>query len=143
MSPVVFGLLAAVLAQGALALGLMFYLGTIRVPMIARGEAKLRDIATSRAGWPAREHQVSNAVDNQFQLPLLFYVAVGVALYLGAGWLELLLAWGFVVSRYVHAVIHVTRNNVLQRFWVFTAGLGLLTLVWLLLAIRLVATLLG
>lgn len=143
MSPVVFGLLAAVIAQGALALGLMFYLGTIRVPMIARGEVKMRDIATSRSGWPQAENQVSNAVDNQFQLPLLFYVAVGVALYLGAGWLELLLAWGFVVSRYVHAVIHVTRNNVVQRFWVFTAGLGLLTLLWLLLAIRLVATLLG
>lgn len=73
-------LIGAVLAQGALALGLLFYLGSIRVPMILRGEVRTEAIAVNREGWPKREWQVSNAFDNQFQLPVLFYVAAALAL---------------------------------------------------------------
>ena len=43
---------AALLLQGALALAIMFYLGFVRVPLIARGDVHLRDIALSRSGWP-------------------------------------------------------------------------------------------
>ena len=80
MDGIAVALIVAMLAQGALALGLVWYLGSIRIPMILRGEVSIRDIALSRQGWPEREKQVSNAVDNQFQLPLLFYVACGLAL---------------------------------------------------------------
>jgi len=139
MDGVSVALVGAMLAQGALALALLWYLGTIRVPMIVRGEVRIRDIAVSRQGWPERERQISNAVDNQFQLPVLFYLACGLALALGPSWVTLALAWGFVVSRYVHAAIHITDNNVIRRFWAFTVGLGLLTLLWLVVAAHLIA----
>ena len=132
-------LIVAMLAQGALALGLLWYLGSIRIPMILRGEVSIRDIALSRQGWPEREKQVSNAVDNQFQLPLLFYVACGLALALGPTWFDLGLAWSFVVSRYLHAAIHITDNNVIRRFWAYTVGLGILTVFWLVLVLQLMA----
>lgn len=132
-------LIFAMLAQGALALGLVWYLGSIRIPMILRGEVSIRDIALSRQGWPEREKQVSNAVDNQFQLPLLFYVACGLALALGPTWFDLGLAWAFVVSRYLHAAIHITDNNVIRRFWAYTVGLGILTVFWLVLVLQLMA----
>lgn len=132
-------LIVAMLAQGALALGLVWYLGSIRIPMILRGEVSIRDIALSRQGWPEREKQVSNAVDNQFQLPLLFYVACGLALALGPTWFDLGLAWAFVVSRYLHAAIHITDNNVIRRFWAYTVGLGILTVFWLVLVLQLMA----
>ncbi|WP_395814671.1 MAPEG family protein [Devosia sp.] len=132
-------LIVAMLAQGALALGLVWYLGSIRIPMILRGEVSIRDIALSRQGWPEREKQVSNAVDNQFQLPLLFYVACGLALALGPTWFNLGLAWAFVVSRYLHAAIHITDNNVIRRFWAYTVGLGILTVFWLVLVLQLMA----
>src|SRR6187399_3253916 len=96
-----FWLLAAALVQGALALGLMWYLASIRIPLLAAGEVRVGDIALSRAGWPDREKQVSNAFDNQFQLPVLFYVAVAIAILFGPSWFEVLLAWLFVASRYV------------------------------------------
>lgn len=130
-------LIGAVLAQGALALGLLFYLGSIRVPMIVRGEVRTEAIAVNREGWPKREWQVSNAFDNQFQLPVLFYVAAALALYFGPTLLEVGLAWLFVITRYVHAFIHITDNHVIRRFTAYVAGLVLLCIFWLDLAVRL------
>lgn len=130
-------LIAAMLAQGALALALVWYLGTIRVPMVMRGEVKVRDIALTRSGWPQRENKVSNAFDNQFQLPVLFYIGCGLAIHFGAGWFDAVLAWLFVVLRYVHAGIHITDNDVVRRFTAYTAGLAVLTLFWIVLVVRL------
>lgn len=130
-------LIAAILAQGALALGLLWYLGTIRIPMVMRGEVRIDDIALERTGWPKREHQASNAFDNQFQLPVLFYVGAGLALYFGPTVFELALAWLFVVTRYVHAFVHITDNHVIRRFAAYFAGLLLLCVLWLDLIVRL------
>jgi hypothetical protein len=136
-------LLAALLAQGGLALGIALYLGFVRVPLVVRGEVHLRDVALSRNAWPEREKQVSNAFDNQFQLPLLLYVAVFAALYLGPSLLEVLLAWLFVASRYVHACIHLTNNHVIRRFAAYTAGLVVICILWLDLLVRLLLTATG
>jgi len=138
MDGVTIWLIAAMLAQGALALGLLWYLGTIRVPMIMRGEVKIRDMALSREAWPEREKKVSNAFDNQFQLPVLFYLACVVAVFVGPTWFDLVLAWAFVVTRYVHAYIHATSNHVIQRFWAYASGLVILTLFWLVLIVQLI-----
>lgn len=134
-------LIAAILAQGALALGLLWYLGTIRIPMVMRGEVRIDDIALERKGWPKREWQASNAFDNQFQLPVLFYVGAGLALYFGPTLFEVVLAWLFVVSRYIHAFVHVTDNHVIRRFSAYFAGLVLLCVYWLDLLVRLVLAL--
>lgn len=131
-------LIAAVLVEGAVALVLVFMLGAIRVPMVTSGKMPVAKVALSREPWPEHEKRVANALDNQFQLPVLFYVAVGLSLYMGAGWVEVGLAWLFVVSRIVHAVIFVTRNRVYRRFFAYTFGYGMLCLFWLDLAIRLV-----
>ncbi|RYE49899.1 MAG: MAPEG family protein [Hyphomicrobiales bacterium] len=136
-----FWLIAAILAQGALALGLLWYLGTIRIPMVMKGEVRIDDIALERKGWPKREWQASNAFDNQFQLPVLFYVGAGLALYFGPTLLEIVLAWLFVVSRYAHAFVHVTDNHVIRRFAAYLIGLLLLCAFWLDLAVRLLLAL--
>lgn len=130
-------LIAAILAQGALALGLLWYLGTIRLPMVMKGEVRIDDIALERKAWPKREWQASNAFDNQFQLPVLFYVGAGLALYFGPTAFEVVLAWLFVVTRYVHAFVHVTDNHVIRRFAAYFAGLAILCVLWLDLVVRL------
>jgi len=130
-------LIAAILAQGALALGLLWYLGSIRLPMIMKGEVRIEDIAVDRNGWPKRERQASNAFDNQFQLPVLFYAAALLALYFGPVLIEVVLAWLFVASRYVHAHVHITDNHVVRRFTAYFVGLLLLCLFWLDLVVRL------
>ena len=136
-------LVAAMLAQGAIALVLLWVLGTIRVPMVASGKMPVEDIALSRDPWPEAEKKVSNAFDNQFQLPLLFYVASGLTLYFATGWIEVALAWLFVLSRIVHAVIFATRNRVYWRFFAYTFGYGLLALWWIDLVVRLVLIAVG
>lgn len=129
-------LIFAVLAQGVLALALVWLLGTIRVPLVTRGEIPIKEIALSREAWPQRGKQVSNAFDNQFQLPVLFFVAALISLYLQPTWFDALLAWAFVASRFVHAAIFVTTNHVVRRFAAYAVGYGILCAMWLLLIMR-------
>ena len=131
-------IVGAVLAQGAIALVLLLVMGAIRVPMIASGRMRMGDMALSREPWPEHEKRVSNAFDNQFQLPVLFYVACGLSLYLGTIWIEAVLAVLFVVSRIVHAAVFAYGNNVPARFASYVTGLGLLSVFWLDLIVRLV-----
>ncbi|SFZ81719.1 hypothetical protein SAMN02983003_0653 [Devosia enhydra] len=129
-------LIASLLVLGLLPLGLVLRLGAIRLPLVFSGKVKVRDIALSRTSWPEDEKKVSNAFDNQFQLPVLYAVAVFIALAMGPGLLEVVLGWAFVVSRYGHAAIHITSNHIFRRFWAYCIGLGLLWALWLWLIIR-------
>jgi hypothetical protein len=132
-------LVAAILLQGAIAFVLLLVLGNIRLPLVGSGRISIKDIALSRDPWPEQEKRVSNAFDNQFQLPVLFYVGAGLSLYLGATWLEVLVAWLFVASRIAHAVVFATTNNVHQRFSAYLVGFVLLLVLWVDLAVRLVS----
>lgn len=130
-------LILAMAAQVLLALGLLLWLGRERVPRIMRGEIAMADIAVERTAYPLKARLLSNSFDNQFQLPVLFFVGALLALHLGVvSWVEVILAWAFVALRYVHAAIHVTTNNVEQRFAAYGAGLAVLVLFWLWLIIR-------
>ena len=132
-------LLLAIFAQVLLTLGILVWMGMERVPRVARGEIAVDAIAVERDAYPLRARLLSNNFDNQFQLPVLFYVAALLALWSGGtGWVELVLAWLFVVLRYIHAAVHVGTNRVYRRFAIYTAGLVVLGLLWLWLVLRLV-----
>jgi len=132
-------LVLAIAAQVLLTLAILVWMGRERIPRIARGEIRMDDIAVDRTAYPLRARLLSNSFDNQFQLPVLFYVAALLALWSSAaGGVEVVLAWLFVMLRYAHAAIHVTSNNVPQRFAVYLAGLVVLALLWLWLVLRLV-----
>ena len=132
-------LILAISAQVLLTLVILVLMGRERVPRVISGEIPMADVAVERSAYPLRARLLSNNFDNQFQLPVLFYVAALLVLWTGSvGWLELLLAWLFVGLRYVHAAIHVTSNAMLHRFAVYTAGLAVLAALWLLLVLRLV-----
>ena len=132
-------LILAIALQVLLTLGILVWMGLERVPRVARGEIAVKDIAVDREAYPLQARLLSNSFDNQFQLPVLLYVAVLLALWAGeAGWFETGLAWLFVALRCVHAAIHVTTNRVHRRFTVYSAGLVVLALLWLWLVLRLV-----
>lgn len=125
-------LVLAISAQVLLTIAILAMMGRERVPRVMSGEIDVKDIAVDRSAYPLRARLLSNSFDNQFQLPVLFYVAVLVTLWAGAmGWVEVVLAWLFVALRYVHAAIHVTSNRVFRRFSAYVAGLAVLTLLWL------------
>jgi hypothetical protein len=78
--------------------------------------------------------------NNQFQLPVLFYAAVLVAHATGQGSaLFVQLAWAFVATRLVHALIQWTYNRVVHRFTAYALGALVLWTMWTLLAIGLLA----
>ena len=75
--------------------------------------------------------QVVNAYQNQLELPLLFYVLTILAwITKQADFLFVVLAWVFVVLRVLHALIHVTSNNLGQRAALFMAGAIVLAMMW-------------
>jgi len=130
-------LIFAMLVQGVLALALLWNLGMHRIPMVLRGKVRIEDVALDKEAWPERARQASNAFDNQFQLPVLFYVACLVALAFGATLFELVLAALFVLSRTIHAAIHITTNHVMRRFQAYVAGFAVLSVFWGELLVRL------
>jgi hypothetical protein len=132
-------LILALASQVLLTLGILLWMGRERVPRVMRGEIAIKDIAIDRAAYPKKARLLSNSFDNQFQLPVLFYVAGLILLWTGlTGWFELALVWIFVGLRYGHAWEHITRNDVIRRFGLYSAGLVVLALLWLWLVLRLV-----
>jgi hypothetical protein len=129
--------LLPVFVMVALTLTIMFAMGYARVADIKAGKTHIRDIALGQSAWDTRATQYTRNFENQFQLPVLFYVLVAFALLTRkADLIFVVLSWVFVVCRIVHAYVHVTTNYVPYRFFVFAAGALVLTLMWILFAIQ-------
>jgi hypothetical protein len=110
---------------------------TSRTRSIMARETKLKDIALGQPNWPDRVTQVGNCYNNQFQLPLLFYLLIAVALPLRhADLVIVLLSWVFVVARYAHAGVFVTSNDVRRRGPIWLAGALVLLAMWIYFALR-------
>jgi hypothetical protein len=130
-------ILLPVFVQVALTFILLMRLGSGRLRTLSAGKTKVRDIALGESNWPADVTQVGNCFNNQFQLPMLFYVLVVLALFLHkADLLFVIMSWIFVISRIVHAGVHITSNNVNQRFAAYTVGMVVLLLMWAIFAVR-------
>jgi len=130
-------LVLAITAQVLLTLVILVLMGRERVPRVLSGEIKVADIAVEKTAYPLRARLLSNNFDNQFQLPVLFYIGALLALWAGVpNLIEVALAAVFVASRYVHAAIHVTTNHVQQRFAAYGLGLAVLAIFWLVLVFR-------
>jgi hypothetical protein len=131
-------ILLPVFAQVLLTMILLVIMGTRRARALNAGDVKVRDIALSGSTWPDQAKQAANSYANQFEMPVLFYAGVAFALITGhAGGPLVWIAWGFVLSRVVHAYVHVTSNSVTQRFQSFAAGVVMLLALWGVLGFRL------
>jgi hypothetical protein len=123
--------------QVALTFVMLGLTGYSRVASVSRGETKVKDIALRQPNWPEQVTQFGNSYENQFQLPVLFYTVVILALVLGKADLVLvILSWVFVATRLCHAYIHVTSNHVGRRFNAFAAGFVVLAAMWIVFAMR-------
>jgi hypothetical protein len=101
------------------------------------GQTKIRDIALGQQNWPTRATQIGNCFKNQFELPVLFYILIAIALPLRhADLIIVLLSWVFVVTRFIHAGIFVTHNDLNQRSLAWFSGVLVLLAMWLYFALR-------
>ena len=96
----------------------------VRLGEIGRKHIDPNDLATRKDS--SRLLQDTAAADNfsnQFEMPVLFYVGILLALNLMLQDRVLVyFAWVFVATRVVHAMIHLSYNDVTHRFVVYVLG---------------------
>ncbi|MEH2527298.1 MULTISPECIES: MAPEG family protein [unclassified Bradyrhizobium] len=117
---------------------LMLWMVTARTKAVKARETSLRDIALGQPKYPPRVAQIGNCFSNQFEVPLLFYCLIALALPLRrADLFIVLMSWVFVVTRFAHAGIFVTSNNIQQRSLAWFAGALVLLAMWIYFALKL------
>jgi hypothetical protein len=129
------------LLLAALALVLLTLLVALRMLLARVREMRTRRIAPHRVATSLQmaaalqDVQAADNFRNLFEVPMLFYalVAIALALRFTPSWL-VAGAWGFVALRYLHSLIHCTYNRVMHRFAVYLTGYALLLGLWIALA---------
>jgi hypothetical protein len=130
--------LLPVFAHVTLTFFLMIWMGRSRIGAIRAGQVKIKDLEGNWSNWPERPTQIAAAYHNQFQLPVLFYVLVLIALFTKqADLLFVVLSWLFVVMRVIHAIIHTGRNDLSLRFRAFLLGGIILIIMWVYVLLKL------
>jgi hypothetical protein len=120
-----------------LAFFLLLWMATARTNALKARETSLKDIALRQPNWPEKATQIGNCFSNQFEIPVLFYILIALALPLHKTDLFIvLMSWVFVVTRLIHAGIFVTSNDVRQRGLVWFAGVLVLLAMWIYFALR-------
>ena len=109
-----------------------------RVRAVRTGRLKLHEIDNNKSGHPEAIRNFANNYQNQFELPVLFYVVVSFAMITGLVDSILIgLAWLFVALRVLHSFVQTGKNDIALRFKVFLAGLIGLAGMWTWFGIRL------
>jgi hypothetical protein len=107
---------------------------TAREGRLRSGETKPRN-AAGEPNW--RATPVGDCFRDQFELPVLFYVLVALALPLRhADLVVVMLSWVFVVTRFAHAGVFITSNNAGNRSLAWSAGVLVLMAMWLYFALK-------
>ena len=122
-------ILAPVVALAGWSLVMMFWMFATRFPAMRRKGISLKGMIGGRG------QQLDGVIENPAQWkshnynhlmeqPTLFYaIAIALAL-LGKGdvWINLALAWGYVLFRVAHSLVQATVNIVTWRFLLFVAA---------------------
>ena len=120
-----------------LTFALLLWMAGARRQALVGGETKVRDVALGQPNWPTRATQIGNCFKNQFELPLLFYALIALAMPLRhADLFIVVMSWVFVVTRFVHTGIFVTSNDLKQRSLAWFAGVLVLFAMWIYFALR-------
>ena len=129
--------LLPVFVQIGLTFALLIGMVLARRQALVSGETKIRDIALGEPNWPQHATQVGNCYRNQFELPLLFYLLIALALPLRhADLFIVLMSWVFVVTRFAHAGILATSSEGRNRSLAWLAGALVLLAMWVYFALK-------
>ena len=104
-----------------------------RVAGVKRGDVDARLYKT----WQAENTETRSMAQNSrhfinlFENPVLFYAACVTAMVMGQGTgLIYWLAWGYVATRVVHALVHLGANRIPPRMAIYGAGWVVLLAMW-------------
>lgn len=113
--------LLPVFVQVGLTFAVLIGMALARRRSLVSGETKSRDIAPG----------------DQFELPVLFYALIALALPLRhADLFIVLMSWVFVVTRFAHAGVFVSSNDLGRRSTIWLAGVLVLLAMWIYFALK-------
>ncbi len=116
-----------VLYVALLSLAMLF----IRIGAVKRKEVSFGYFKVYQGAAPDRVIAIGRHFDNQFQLPVLFFIACSLYLSLGkSDDIAVIMAWIFVGLRLAHAFVHLGKNHPLLRAQVYAAGMVVTLLFW-------------
>ena len=117
--------------QVGLSFALLLWLASVRRILLKGLKVKWQDIALKQKPWPDQAQQISNCLQNQFEIPILFYVLIALSVSTHKASLTfVILEWLFVATRLAHAYIFTTSNYVPLRGQFFIAGVLILLGMW-------------
>lgn len=127
------------------ALALLTLLVWVRMYVVRVAEMRAKRISPNKlsgrgsAAALLSNTQASDNFSNLFELPVLFYVLT-ISLYVThvADGTDVLMAWGFVLLRCGHSIVHCSYNTVMHRFYFYLASSVVLWAMWMRLAWRVV-----
>jgi hypothetical protein len=91
----------------------------------------------TRSNWPDRDTALGYGYASQFELPVLFYVLIALALPIRhADLIVVMLSWVFVVTQFAHAGVFVISNDGRTRSLAWFAGAIVLFAMWLYFALK-------
>ncbi|WP_454618564.1 MAPEG family protein [Bradyrhizobium cenepequi] len=126
--------LLPVLVLVGLTFALLFGMVRTRRGAPVSGETRNR----GEPNWPTRGTQLADCYRDQFELPVLFYLLIALALPLRrADLFIVLLSWVFVITRLAHAGIFVTSNDSGLRSTAWLSSALVLLAMWLYFALKL------
>jgi hypothetical protein len=118
------------------------YTAGSRLAAIRRGDVSIRYYRRYSEGEQTPRLQViGRHVQNHFEVPPLFYIAI-LFLYVTGSVVPIAvaLAWAYFAARCVHSFIHLGSNNVTHRFVAFALSGLILAGLWFLLLLSAVSS---
>jgi hypothetical protein len=108
-----------------------------RYSAVKEGKASLKKIALDNSAWPEQALKLGNNLNNQFQVPIIWYACVALLLVAQkADWVTVALSWAFIATRLLHTLEHTRSNNVRRRMPLFLAGYACVVAMWVWFALR-------
>ncbi len=135
-------ILLPVAAQVFLTLAVLIIMGVRRHAFLNRVNKGYQDLAlANKTDWDVSAQKAQNNLANQFELPVLFYVACGFALALReVDAMFLFLATAFVLARIGHTIAHITANIVVVRASFWFVSLFAVIVMWIALVVRVISS---
>jgi hypothetical protein len=120
-----------------LTLGLGLWMADLRRRDFKSGVAQPSRVALREPNWSPHVLQVSYCFSNQFELPVLFYVlTILEVITRHADLIFVILAWVFVLTRIMHAMVYTTSNRLHMRGAWYGFGAVALLVAWVIFMVR-------
>lgn len=129
-------MILAAAVQAFLTIAVLLLMAARRRRAFAAGTVGADAMLNDRS-WPEDVLKASNNYKSQFEIPVLFFAAIAIALATGiTSGLFTVLSWLFVAARIVHSIVHCGPNVLAPRFVSFLVSVAAVTGLWLIITKR-------